>query len=152
MTSENGSRQGYLLVLEKMLQSKLFYGFNVKPHINDRLRTIRKNCSIVYDMIYRKHTNDFRWDVTRKVVTAKQAMWHDIVKSHKNVTSCKTRTLPYFEDLSMIYDKDRVTRKDVQTPDDIIKDLEGKENDNGGSENIENGIGVEEDCFMELKC
>ncbi|MBA0681543.1 hypothetical protein Goari_023339 [Gossypium aridum] len=108
---------------------------------------IRKIWSIVYDMIYRKHTNDFGWDAMRKVVTTKQAMWHDIVKSHKKVTSFKTRTLPYFEDLSMIYGKDRVTGKNAQTPVDIIEYLEGEENDNSGTENIENGIGVEEDCF-----
>ncbi|MBA0764842.1 hypothetical protein Gotri_014126, partial [Gossypium trilobum] len=60
--------------------------------------------------------------------------------SHKKVTSFQTRTLPYFEDLSMIYGKDRVTGKNAQTPVDIIENLEGEENDNGGTENIENGI------------
>ncbi|MBA0647686.1 hypothetical protein Goklo_015523, partial [Gossypium klotzschianum] len=126
------------LCWKKMLQSKLLCGFKVKPHVSNMLMAIRKICSIVYDMIYRKHTSDFGWDAMREVVTTKQAMWHDIVKSHKKVTSFKTRTLPYFEDLSMIYGKDRVTGKNAQTPVDIIEYLEGEENDNGGTENIEN--------------
>ncbi|MBA0735735.1 hypothetical protein Gogos_019551 [Gossypium gossypioides] len=51
----------------------------------------------------------------------------------------------------MIYSKDRVTGKDAQIVADIIEDLEGDENDNGGTENIEDGIGMEKMTLMELK-
>ncbi|KAH1115327.1 hypothetical protein J1N35_008705, partial [Gossypium stocksii] len=77
------------------------------------LMTLKKYWSIVYDMIYGKHTNDFGWDATRKVVTTKQEA--------------------------------------AQIAADIIEDLEGDENDNGGTENIKDSIGVEKITLMELK-
>ncbi|KAA3482661.1 hypothetical protein EPI10_004887 [Gossypium australe] len=43
----------------------------------------------------------------------------------------------------MIYGKDRMNGKDTQTVADIIEDLEREENDNNGTDNIENGIGVD---------
>ncbi|KAH1038162.1 hypothetical protein J1N35_039905 [Gossypium stocksii] len=102
--------------------------------------THRKEWLIVYDMIYGKHTNGFGWDAIRKVVIAASS-------SHKNAISFKTRILPYFKDLSIIFGKDRAIVKDAQTTNNIIEDLKGEENDNGGIENIEDGIGVEKDGF-----
>ncbi|KAH1098674.1 hypothetical protein J1N35_015595 [Gossypium stocksii] len=68
-------------------------------------------------------------------------------ESHKNEHPFKTKTLSYFKDLSMIYDKDRTNGKDAQPVAGIIEDLEREENDNSETENIEDGIGVEEDGF-----
>ncbi|MBA0839534.1 hypothetical protein Goarm_005246 [Gossypium armourianum] len=60
-------------------------------------------------------------------------MWDEFLKRNKNANPFKTRTLPYFEDLSMIYGKDRATRKDTQTTIGVIEDLEREENDHGGT-------------------
>ncbi|PPS02028.1 hypothetical protein GOBAR_AA18649 [Gossypium barbadense] len=47
----------------------------------------------------------------------------------------------------MAYGKDFTNGNDAQTVAGIIEDLEREENDNSGTESIENGIGVEEDGF-----
>ncbi|KAH1097107.1 hypothetical protein J1N35_014028, partial [Gossypium stocksii] len=67
--------------------------------------------------------------------------------SHKNETPFKARTLPSFEDISVMYGKYHASRKDAQTTNDIIEVLEGEENNNGRTKNILDRIGVEEDGF-----
>ncbi|KAA3481151.1 DDE_4 domain-containing protein [Gossypium australe] len=60
-------------------------GAKAKPHIDNMLRTLRNEWSIVHDMtghdmIYGKHTSDFGWDGTKKVVIVEQAVWDEFLK------------------------------------------------------------------------
>ncbi|MBA0813361.1 hypothetical protein Gohar_027220 [Gossypium harknessii] len=93
---------------------------------------------------YLPHTGDFGWDSTRKVVTVEQAVWDEFLKSYKNAAPFKNRALPYFEDFSMIYDKDGATGKDAQTTTNVIEELKEDKDDNGGTENNANGTSVGE--------
>ncbi|KAA3463820.1 L10-interacting MYB domain-containing protein-like [Gossypium australe] len=77
-----GFRKRYLPILEKI----------IKPYIDNRLRTLRKKWSIVYDMIYGMHSSDFRQDATRRVVMAEQAVWDEFLKIVLMGTMSKTRT------------------------------------------------------------
>ncbi|KAG8481183.1 hypothetical protein CXB51_026023 [Gossypium anomalum] len=55
-----GFRQGYLLVLEKTLEEKYIgCGLKVKPHIDSRLRNLKKEWEVVYDMIYGHNSSGF---------------------------------------------------------------------------------------------
>ncbi|KAK5794571.1 hypothetical protein PVK06_035810 [Gossypium arboreum] len=83
-------------------------------------------------VLERMHTSDFGWDSARKVVTIEQAIWDEFFKSYKNAPF-NNRTLPYFEDFSMIYDKDRATGKDAQTTTNVIEELKEDKDDNGGT-------------------
>ncbi|MBA0704531.1 hypothetical protein Golax_016783 [Gossypium laxum] len=114
-----------------------------KPHIDNKLRTLSNEWSVLHGMIYGKHTNEFGWNSTRKVIIVEQAIWDEFLKSHKNVASFKNRT-SYFKDFSKIYGKDRATGKDTQIEADIIEELEEDEDDNGRIKNNANGTGVGE--------
>ncbi|OWM78247.1 hypothetical protein CDL15_Pgr015066 [Punica granatum] len=64
--ADAGFKSGYLLELEKMLLEKLpNCRIKAKPHIESRLKTLKKEWAIVYDMIL--NTLGFGWDSTRKM-------------------------------------------------------------------------------------
>ncbi|WOL01653.1 hypothetical protein Cni_G10370 [Canna indica] len=58
--ADTGFKAGYLGELEKMIDAKLpNCGIKAKPHIESMIKTLKKEWSIVYDMVYGSHTSDF---------------------------------------------------------------------------------------------
>ncbi|OWM67991.1 hypothetical protein CDL15_Pgr017559 [Punica granatum] len=93
-----GFKSGYLSELEKMLLEKLSNcGIKARPHIESLLKTLKKECAIVYDMML--NTSGFGWDSIRKMVTAEDDVWE-------------------------AYVADRATGKDAQAVEDILQELE----------------------------
>ena len=71
-----GFRSGYLQELERMLSVKIPNGgIRAKPHVESHIRTLKKDWSIVYDMVHRRNTSGFGWDPIRKMVTAEKGVW-----------------------------------------------------------------------------
>ncbi|XP_031389451.1 uncharacterized protein LOC116202076 isoform X2 [Punica granatum] len=121
--ADTGFKSGYLPELEKMLFEKLpNSGIKARPHIESRLKTLKREWAIVYDMML--NTSGFGWDSTRKMVTAEDDVWEAYVASHKEAAPFRQRSFPHFEELSMIYAKDRATGKDVQSVKDILQELD----------------------------
>ncbi|XP_031374651.1 uncharacterized protein LOC116189224 [Punica granatum] len=121
--ADTGFKSGYLLELEKMLLEKLSNcGIKARPHIESRLKTLKREWAIVYDMML--NTSGFGWDSTWKMVTAEDDVWETYVATHKEAAPFRLRSFPHFEELSMIYAKDRATGKDVQAVEDILQELE----------------------------
>ncbi|KHG13483.1 Soluble inorganic pyrophosphatase 2 [Gossypium arboreum] len=65
----------YLNVLEIMLEKVLPNAMlKVKPNLESRIRTVKRDWSIVYDMLSGKNNSDFGWDEHRQLVVAKHAV------------------------------------------------------------------------------
>ncbi|PKI66431.1 hypothetical protein CRG98_013233 [Punica granatum] len=91
--ADTGFKSGYLLELEKMLLEKLSNcGIKVRPHIESRLKTLKREWAIVYDMML--NTSGFGWDSTRKMVTVEDDVWETYV------AIIKTSSI-YFDTLSL---------------------------------------------------
>ncbi|OWM83325.1 hypothetical protein CDL15_Pgr012806 [Punica granatum] len=119
--ADTGFKSGYLLELEKMLLEKLSNcGIKVRPHIESRLKTLKREWAIVYDMML--NTSGFGWDSTRKMVTVEDDVWETY--THKEAAPFRMRSFPHFEELSMIYANDQATGKDAQAVEDILQELE----------------------------
>ncbi|OWM68283.1 hypothetical protein CDL15_Pgr004765 [Punica granatum] len=64
-----GFKSGYLQELEKMLLEKLpNCGIKARPHIESRLKTLKKEWAIVHDMML--NTSGFGWDSQQKMMFA----------------------------------------------------------------------------------
>ncbi|OWM74763.1 hypothetical protein CDL15_Pgr004530 [Punica granatum] len=114
--ADAGFKSGYLPELEKMLFEKLLNsGIKAMPHIESRLKTLKREWAIVYDMML--NTSGFGWNSTRKMVTAED-------DTHKEAAPFRQRSFPHFEELSMIYANDRATGKDAQAVEDILQELD----------------------------
>lgn len=72
---------GHLKTLEgKMEEKSPGCGIKGIPHIQSRLRTLKTNWQVVYDMVAGANASGFGWDVDRQCVTAEPAVWDEYVK------------------------------------------------------------------------
>uniref|UniRef100_A0A2N9IVH8 Myb/SANT-like domain-containing protein n=1 Tax=Fagus sylvatica TaxID=28930 RepID=A0A2N9IVH8_FAGSY len=117
---ENKFKPGYLKVLEGKLSTKLpNCGLRAKPHIESRLRTLKREFQILHDMLTGPNTSGFGWDNVRKCVTAENDVWDAYVQG---AGSFRNKSFPLYEDLCIVYAKDHATGKDAQTPADDASD------------------------------
>ncbi|MBA0877161.1 hypothetical protein Goshw_026887 [Gossypium schwendimanii] len=96
-------------MLEKVLPNAML---KAKPNLESRIRTFKRNWSIVYDMLSGKNNSSFGWDKHRQLV------------SHKEVGEFKHCSFPYYDQLTAIYAKNRATGKDAQAAADIIEEID----------------------------
>ncbi|KAH1115305.1 hypothetical protein J1N35_008683 [Gossypium stocksii] len=67
----------YLNELERMLEKVLPHAMlKAKPNLKSRIRTLKRDWVIVYDMLSEKDNNGFSWDEHRQMVVAEDAVWN----------------------------------------------------------------------------
>ncbi|XP_017970608.1 PREDICTED: uncharacterized protein At2g29880 [Theobroma cacao] len=124
---DSGFRGGYLLELENRLTTKLpDANLKAKPHIESRIKTLKKEWAIIYDMVQGTHTSGFGWDDQRNMVVADDPVWESYIHSHKEVVLFRRKSFPFFNKLSLIYARDRVTGKDAQTAVNILEEMQDR--------------------------
>lgn len=68
---DNGFKPGFLGVIEAVLKQKLSgSGIKAKPHIASRIKTLKKDFCVVYDMLNGENCSGFGWDPHKNVVVA----------------------------------------------------------------------------------
>ncbi|WRX26280.1 Myb/SANT-like domain - like 10 [Theobroma cacao] len=108
-----------------MLPTKLpDANLKAKPHIESRIKTLKKKRAIIYDMVQGTHTSGFGWDDQRNMVVADDLVWEAYIQSHKEATPFRRKSFPFFNELSIIYARDRATGKDAQTAADILEEMQ----------------------------
>ncbi|XVF47290.1 hypothetical protein PTKIN_Ptkin03bG0098000 [Pterospermum kingtungense] len=127
--ANTGFKAGYPLELERMVGKKLpSANIKAKPHIESRIKTLKKDWSIIFDMVQGNCTSGFGWDSQKNMVTAEDAVWESYISSLKNAAQFRTRSFFFYNKLSQIYAKDKATGQDTQTAVDILVDIALKEN------------------------
>ncbi|MBA0610796.1 hypothetical protein Godav_011578, partial [Gossypium davidsonii] len=63
-------------MLEKILPHAML---KAGPNLESRIRTLKKDWAIVYDMLSGKDNSSFGWDEHRQLVVAKDAVWHSYI-------------------------------------------------------------------------
>ncbi|PPD85025.1 hypothetical protein GOBAR_DD18035 [Gossypium barbadense] len=122
--ADTGFKAGYLNELERMLQKVLPNAMlKAKPNIESRIRLLKREWSIVYDMLNGQNNSGFGWDEHRQLVVAEDAVWDSYLNSHKEAAQFKHRTFPYYDQLTTIYARDRATGKDAQTAADVLEEI-----------------------------
>ncbi|MBA0860439.1 hypothetical protein Goshw_017702, partial [Gossypium schwendimanii] len=96
-----------------MLEKVLPYGMlKAKPNLESRIRTLKRDWAIVYDMLSGKKNSGFGWDEHKQLV------------SHKEAGQFKHCSFPYYDQLTAIYTKDRVIGKDAHIAADIVEEID----------------------------
>ncbi|PPE00493.1 hypothetical protein GOBAR_DD02474 [Gossypium barbadense] len=122
--ADTGFKADYLNELEKMLEKALPNAMlKAIPNIESRIRLLKRDWSIVYDMLNGQNNSDIGWDEHRQLVVAEDAIWNSYLNSHKEAGQFRHRSFPYYIQLIAIYARDRVTGKDVQTAADVIEEI-----------------------------
>ncbi|KAH1081841.1 hypothetical protein J1N35_021602 [Gossypium stocksii] len=134
----------YLNELERMLEKVLPHAMlKAKPNPESRTKTLKKDWTIVYNMLRGKDNSNFCWDEHRQMVVAEDA-------SHKEAGQFKRRNFLYYDQLTFIYAKDRATEKDAQIAADIVEEIDVE--DVATTENPEVGSnyhGCEDDVSLD---
>ncbi|KAK8263476.1 hypothetical protein V6Z12_D12G045700 [Gossypium hirsutum] len=126
--ADTGFKAGYLNELEKMLEKALSNTMlKARPNIESRIRLLKRDWSIVYDMLNGQNNSGFGWDDHRQVVVAEDAVWDSYLKSHKEAGQFRHRSFPYYDQLTAIYAKDRATGKDAQTAADVLEEINAED-------------------------
>ncbi|MBA0779996.1 hypothetical protein Gotri_004150, partial [Gossypium trilobum] len=113
--ADTGFKAGYLNEMERMLEKVLPYAMlKAKPNLESRIRTLKRDWAIVYDILSGKDNSDFGSDEHRQFVVVKDAIWNSYISSHKEADQFRHRSFPYYDQLTTIYAKDRATGKDAQ--------------------------------------
>ncbi|XP_016675754.1 uncharacterized protein At2g29880 isoform X2 [Gossypium hirsutum] len=121
-------KAGSLNELEKMLEKVLPNAMlKAKPNLESRIRTLKRDWSIVYDMLSGKNNSGFGWDEHRQLVVVEDAVWNSYINSHNEAAQFRHRSFPYYNQLIAIYAKDRATRKDAQRAADIIEEINAED-------------------------
>ncbi|KAL1104657.1 hypothetical protein V6Z11_D04G080500 [Gossypium hirsutum] len=94
-----------------------------KPNIESRIRLLKRDWLIVYDMLNGQNNSGFGWDEYRLLVVAEDAVWNSYLNSHKEAGQFRHRSFPYYDQLTAIYARDRATGKDAQTTADVIEEI-----------------------------
>ncbi|PPD97428.1 hypothetical protein GOBAR_DD05544 [Gossypium barbadense] len=115
--ADTGFKASYLNDLEKMLEKALPNAIlKARPNIESRIRLLKRDWSIVYDMLNGQNTSSFGWDEHRQLVVVEDA-------SHKEAGQFRHRSFPYYDQLTTIYARDRVTGKDAQTTAYVLEEI-----------------------------
>ncbi|KAH6764233.1 hypothetical protein C2S51_015482 [Perilla frutescens var. frutescens] len=140
----SGLKKNYKKELERILQDKLpGHGLKEKPHIESRCKLLKKQYYAIYDVRSNGELSGFGWDDDKKCVTASTDVWDDYLKSHPDCSFMKNKSFPYYDQLSLIWSKDRATGINAETPIDVVEDLEREENVNQEDEELdEDGVHI----------
>ncbi|XP_040948430.1 uncharacterized protein At2g29880 isoform X3 [Gossypium hirsutum] len=109
-------------MLEKALPNAML---KAKPNIESRIRLLKREWSIVYDMLNGQNNSGFGWDEHRQLVVAEDAVWDSY--SHKEFAQFRHRTFLYYNQLTAIYARDRATGKDAQTAVDVFEEINAED-------------------------
>ncbi|PPD96280.1 hypothetical protein GOBAR_DD06684 [Gossypium barbadense] len=75
--ADTGFKAGYLNELEKMLEKALPNAMlKARPNIESRIKVLKRDWSIVYDMLNGQNNSGFGWDKHRQLVVAEDAVWN----------------------------------------------------------------------------
>ncbi|XP_057770903.1 uncharacterized protein At2g29880-like [Salvia miltiorrhiza] len=133
--SGSGLKKGYQKELEKILQEKLpGHCLKEKPHIESRCKLLKKQYHAIYDVLANGELSGFGWDEDRKCVTASADVWDDYLKSHPDCTFMRNKPFPYYDQLALVWGKDRANGINAEAPIDVIEDLERDQNMDGAVE------------------
>ncbi|MBA0634098.1 hypothetical protein Godav_005230, partial [Gossypium davidsonii] len=142
--ADTGFKADYLNELEKMLEKVLPHAMlKAKPNLESRIRTLKRDLAIIYDMLSGKDNSGFGWDKHRQMVVAEYV-------SHKVVSQFRHHNFPYYDQLTSIYTKDQATGKDPQTTVDIVEEIDA--DDATTANNLEEGNnyrGCEDDVSLD---
>ncbi|PON94180.1 Myb/SANT-like domain containing protein [Trema orientale] len=129
--AEGNFKAGHLTAIERYLEIHLpGCGLKAKPHIESRMKTLKAQFYTVHEMLTSLNYSGFGWDADRKLVYAEKPVWDAYLQSYKDTAPFKHKAFPYYEELCMVFGKDRATGNDADGLADAVDDIARTEANN----------------------
>ncbi|KAK1373446.1 hypothetical protein POM88_029639 [Heracleum sosnowskyi] len=99
-------------------------GLKGKPHIESRIKTMKKDFTVVYDIRYGANSSGFGCNSEEHLVTAPRDVWiPGRTHVHPKAAKWKSTLLPCFKELSIIFGKDRANGNLAENLEDVVEEL-----------------------------
>lgn len=97
---------------------------------------MKKDWQTVYDMLNGSNTSGFGYDNEHHCLTADVTVWESYLQVHKEAAKWKNKKLPHYEDLCLIFGKDRAQGNKARDVSEMEEDVnvEEQELDEASSE------------------
>ncbi|KAK9109955.1 hypothetical protein Sjap_018015 [Stephania japonica] len=121
--ADNGFKPGYLHFLEeKMRASCSSSGFKAKPHIESRVKTLKKDWTTVHDILTgaRNGCSGFGYDNGTNMIIASDDVWVDYIKNFPEVEKWRGKRFYYYDECCYIFGNDRATGEDARSGADYL--------------------------------
>ncbi|KAL5538789.1 hypothetical protein UlMin_043922 [Ulmus minor] len=127
---DNGTfKSGTMKEIEEAMEN-LFANSGLKayPHIENKMRMLKKQYGIVYDMISK---SGFAWNDTKKCVEVdSDQVWAAYIQQNKDAAGWRNKSFPIYDRLVNIFGKDRATGKEAETPAEMVENMDQEHNAN----------------------
>ncbi|KAK9128762.1 hypothetical protein Syun_017559 [Stephania yunnanensis] len=123
---DNGFKPSYLTKVEEALKTTCpNSGIKARPHIESRLKSLKKDWFIVNDMIciIRHGTSGFGFDSTSNMVTAHEDVWEDYLGNYPKARPWRLKSFPHYENCCIIFGNDRATGEEARAPKGAFEDV-----------------------------
>ncbi|KAM5577185.1 hypothetical protein ABKV19_007834 [Rosa sericea] len=99
------------------------------PHIESKLKKLKKDYSIIYDMM---NKSGFAWnDIKKCIEVDSNEVWDMYVQHNKKAKGWRNKKYPLFDRLATIFGNDRATGNAAEVPADMMEEQSNNEGDLG---------------------
>ncbi|KAK9689183.1 hypothetical protein RND81_09G041700 [Saponaria officinalis] len=120
-------KNGAYAKFEALIEQKLLgCGKKAKPHIELRVKTLRRQYDAITEMLS-PQASGFGWNDEEKHVTCEQSVWDIWVKSHKNAAGLRNKSFPLYDNLGIFFGKDRANGDEGESLQDALGEMEDEE-------------------------
>ncbi|XP_038978687.1 uncharacterized protein LOC103695460 [Phoenix dactylifera] len=129
--------------LERMMEKKLLgCGLRGNPYIENHVKLLKKQYNAIAEMLG-PNCSRFGWNDREKCVVVDKDVYDLWVKSHPHVAGLRNKPFPYYEDLSIVFGKDRANGEGAEDRADACEQIEKEEEALGDTMSLEDDMDAE---------
>ncbi|PON49358.1 hypothetical protein PanWU01x14_230380, partial [Parasponia andersonii] len=125
--ADNGTfKPGYLQELEKIMSVKIqSCRIKAQPHIDSHIKLWKKQYHTIFEMLGPLAIG-FGWNEKLKYVVADQYVFDEWVKSHPAAKGLKNKAFPHYDELGIVFGKDRATGHGAMGFSKMVEEIDKK--------------------------
>ncbi|GKA65913.1 Myb/SANT-like domain-containing protein [Tanacetum coccineum] len=132
--TENGFRSNYMAeVQRRILVKRPTFSKKVSPHIESKVKWLKTKFHVISDML--KYSG-CQWNDVDKKIACERDWYLKYCENHKEANGLWDFPFPYFNQLELVYGRDRATGTVVEGFKDAIHNMENEQNGESGGDNI----------------
>ncbi|XP_023732170.3 uncharacterized protein At2g29880-like [Lactuca sativa] len=86
-----------------------------KSHLKNRYKTLKKHFSQWYDLFRGISLSGFSWNSSTQLIEAEEEVWDNLIKSKPEAASLRTKKIAYFDEMLVLFARDRASGAHAET-------------------------------------
>ncbi|PWA80140.1 myb/SANT-like domain-containing protein [Artemisia annua] len=132
--TDNGFRSNYMAeVQRRILVKRPTFSKKVSPHIESKVKCLKTKFHAINDML--KYSG-CQWNDVDKKIACEREWYVKYCENHKEANGLWDFPFPYFNQLELVYGRDRATGTVAEGFKDAIHNMENEQNGESGGDNV----------------